>query len=93
MFLLLVHCIVGIVIREVSQEPDRHRAYQDDSAHLLQILLSLLPCMTEDGLGGRNAVWRKLHHERKVIILEETAHDSCSDDSQYDSQSIKTEHH
>ena len=65
------------MVREIAQEPYSDRTYQDDAAHLLQILLSLFPGVAEDRFCRRDAVWRKLHDERKVVILEETAHYLC----------------
>ena len=74
MLLLLMMVRICVMVREIAQEPHGHRADQDDSAHLLQILLSFLPGMTKNRFTCRYAVRRKLHHKRKVVILEETAH-------------------
>ena len=81
------------MVRKISQEPDDHRADEDDAAHLLQILTAFLPCMTEDGLCGRNSVRRKLHHERQVVILEERTHDLGRKHSQHDAQGIQSQKH
>ena len=48
--------------------------------------------MTQDGFCGRNAVRRQFHHERKVVVLEEQAHDLSCDNRQHYSEGIKTEH-
>ena len=86
--LLLLHRIVGIVVREISQEPYHHREDQDHSAHLLEILLSLLPGVSEYGLCSRNTIRREFHHEREVVILEEAAHYPRRHDGKQDSQGI-----
>ena len=75
MLLLFLNCVISIMIREISQKPYCHRADKYDTAHLLKILLAFLPGMPENGLGSRDSVWRQFHHERKIIFLEEHAHD------------------
>ena len=90
MFLLFLNAVVSIMVREISQEPYCHGADKYDTAHLLQILTTLLPCMSEDGLAGRDAVWWKFHYERQVIILEERTHDLCCEYCQNDSQCIES---
>ena len=93
MLLLLLYRIIGIMVREISQEPYHHRAHQDNSAHLLEILSSLLPCVSEDRLRCRNTIWRKLHYEREVIILEEAAHHFGGEDGQDDAEGVEPEEH
>ena len=92
MLLLVLRRRIRVVVREIAEEPQGHRTYQDDAAHLLQILLSLFPGMTQDGLRGRNAVRRQLHHERQVVILEEKAHDLRRNNRQHYAEGIKPEH-
>ena len=93
MLLLLLRSAVRIVIREIAQEPDNKGAYQYDAAHLLEILTSLFPCVSEHRFSCRNPVWRKFHNERKVIFLEEKAHHLGGNDSQKNSQSIESKNH
>ena len=70
MFLLLLRSVVPVLIREISEEPYHNRADKYDSAHLLKILSSFLPSVSEDGLGCRHSVWRKFHYKRKIILID-----------------------
>ena len=81
------------MVRKISEEPYDHRKDQDHTAHLLEILLSLLPCVAEDGLGGRYAVRRQLHDKRKVILPEEAAHHLRGSHGQQYSKCIHTQQH
>ena len=44
------------IVWEIFQCPDNDAGHEDDATHLLQILLTLLPCMTSDGLTRRPTV-------------------------------------
>ena len=93
MLLLLLDRAVCIVVREIAEEPYGYRAYKYDSAHLLEILPSLFPGVPENRLCRRHPVWRKFHHERQVIVLEEDAHDLGSRNGQYYAQGIEAKKH
>ena len=93
MFLLFADGAVCIMIREVAQEPYSHGEDKDDAAHLLKILFSLLPCVPEYRFCGRHTVRRKLHHERKVVVLEEHAQHLGGKDSQDDAECIQSQKH
>ena len=81
------------MIREVAEKPDHHRKDENNSTHLLEILATLFPRMSEDRLCCRDTVWRKLHYKRKIILLEEAAHNLCSNDCQEYTQSIQAKQH
>ena len=91
MLLLLLYTFIGIMIREITEEPDDHRADQNDSTHLLKVLTSLFPCMSEYGFSCRYTVRRKFHNEWQVVLLEECTHNLCSHNSKHDSKSIKSQ--
>ena len=78
-------------MREISQGPDNDGTYQDGPGHLLQILLALLPGMPEYRLCGRDAVRRKFHHERQVIILHEMAEQSGGEHRKHYPEGIEAE--
>ena len=86
MFLLILSAFVRA--REVTQAPDHDGADQNRGRHLLKILLSLLPGVSPDGLSGRYPVRRQLHHEREVILLDETAQHDRRQNRQQDSEEV-----
>ena len=86
MFLLILSSFVGA--REVTQAPDHDGADQNRGRHLLKILLAFLPGVAPDGLAGRHPVRRQLHHEREVILLDETAQHDRRQNRQQDSEEV-----
>ena len=59
--------------REVAQEPDDDGSNQDDSSHLMQILLGFLPHVEHDGFPGRHTVRWQLHDKGHVFFLKQEA--------------------
>ena len=93
MLLLLRRGVILIMVREISQEPYHHRANQDDAAHLLKILLTLLPGVSENRFCCRHPIWRQFHHKRQIILLKEIAEDLGSKNCHKDSQGIHSQQH
>ena len=86
--LLLVGRGGFLMARKVPQEPDGHGENKDGGGHFFQILPAFLPGMAPDGLAGRDAVRRELHHEREVIVLDKLAQDQGAQDGQDDAQQV-----
>ena len=79
LFLLLLRGEL-FVMGEVAQCPHDYRGDKDDTTHLLQILLALLPRVAADSLRCRHAVRRQLHHERRVLALDDELREDATDD-------------
>ena len=68
-----------VVMREISKCPDDDTCHEDDTAHLLQILLAFLPCMSRDSLCRGHSIGRKLHDKWGIFaphkpFAEDAAH-------------------
>ena len=59
-----------VVKREIVQRPDDYRGYQNNAAHLAQILLPLGPHMAARRLEGRKAVRGQLHDKWSLVGFE-----------------------
>ena len=67
-------CVVGRVLdvsRVVSQRPNDDRGKQDHGSHFLQVLRAFVPHMPYDVARGRDAVGRKFHDERSLLLSEQ----------------------
>ena len=71
MFLLLGHSSIILVVRIISQEPNEDGRNHNDTTHFLQVLCSLFPSMSNDGLHGRNPIGGEFHYKRSVVAFEE----------------------
>ena len=77
LLLLCLRIKLGVV-REVAQSPNDDTCHEDDTTHLLEILLAFLPSMATDRLPGRETVRWQLHHEWGILALDnETGEDAA----------------
>ena len=81
-------------MRVVAQRPYYDGRHENDAAHLLQILSSLLPCVPCYCRRCREAVGRQFHHERSVVAPDEEACEEAARHHRYgDAEQIEREEH
>ena len=88
---LLVGVRGAFMVGEVGEEPQGDGEGQDGRRHLLQVLAALLPGMASDGLAGRDAVGRQLHHEGEVVVLDKTGKDFGAQERHHDAEQVDPE--
>ena len=92
--LLLFAWREALVVWEISECPDYYACHENYSSHLSQILLSLLPCVSEYGFRRRKPVWRQLHDKGCVVALHKPSAEHAAHYYRHDyADDVERNHH